>query len=357
MATNSASGTSIERPDEDVILEVRNASVTFDMERGESRVLDDVNYDIYREEVVGIVGESGSGKSMCASALIDAIVEPGILTGDVTYYPDEGDPVDVLSLSQEELKQFRWEEISMVTQSAQSAFNPTMKIGDHFEETLEHHDYDLEEGMERADQLLRDTYLQPSVVLDSYPDELSGGMKQRALIALSLVLEPEVLVMDEPTAALDLLMQRSIISLLDDIQERYDLSIVFITHDLPLVSDIADRLGVMYAFEFVEMGPTDDIVKRAAHPYTRALLNSVPDISTNVDKMEAIPGSAPDPVNVPQGCSFHPRCPLADGHCEQDDPRLYDTDEEGHNVACHYWESVPEEIPLSGEVSNWGEEL
>jgi peptide/nickel transport system ATP-binding protein len=356
MATNTTSATTVDRSDEDVVLEIRNASVTFDMERGESRVLDDADYDIHRQEVLGIVGESGSGKSMCASSLLDAIVDPGILSGDITYYPEGGDPVDVLALSDAELKEFRWEEIAMVTQSAQSAFNPTMKVGDHFEETLQHHDYDVEEGMERADQLLRDLYLQPDVVFDSYPNELSGGMKQRALIALSLVLEPEVLVMDEPTAALDLLMQRSIISLLDNLQERYDLTIVFVTHDLPLVSDIADRLGVMYAFEFIEMGPTQEILDHASHPYTRALLNSVPNISSDVDEMQPIPGSAPDPVNVPEGCSYHPRCPLSDEQCVNADPDMYDTPEEKHVVACHHWEEAREEIPLTVEAPKRGED-
>ena len=355
MATNTTSATSADRTREDTILEVKGASVTFDMERGESRVLDDVDYDIHREEVLGVVGESGSGKSMCASALLDAIVDPGILSGEITYYPDDGDPIDVLSLSDSELKEFRWEEIAMVTQSAQSAFNPTMKVGEHFEETLQHHDYDIEEGMERADQLLRDLYLQPDVVFDSYPNELSGGMKQRALIALSLILEPDVLVMDEPTAALDLLMQRSIISLLDNLQERYDLTIVFVTHDLPLVSDIADRLGVMYAFEFIEMGPTQEILDHASHPYTRALLNSVPNISSDVDEMQPIPGSAPDPVNVPEGCSYHPRCPLSDEQCVNADPDMYDTPEENHVVACHHWEEAREEIPLTVEAPKRGE--
>jgi peptide/nickel transport system ATP-binding protein len=349
MATDTTHATEMEEPSEDVILTIEDASVTFDMERGESRVLDSVDYQIRREEVLGIVGESGSGKSMCASALLDAIVEPGILTGDITYYPEQGEPVDVLSFSEEGLREFRWEEIAMVSQSAQSAFNPTMKIGAHFRETLDHHGYDIETGMERADQLLRDVYLQPDQVMDSYPNELSGGMKQRTLIALSLILEPDVLVMDEPTAALDLLMQRSIISLLDDLQEQYSLSIVFVTHDLPLVSDIADRLAVMYAFEFVEIGLTKELLDNAAHPYTRALLNSVPNIASNVDEMQPIPGSSPDPVNVPQGCSYHPRCPLADEQCQDVEPPFHDVSEE-HGSKCFYWEDAIEEIPLAVET-------
>jgi len=329
----------------DPILQMRDTTVSFGMERGESRVLDNVDMDIERNEVLGVVGESGSGKSMFASALLDAVVEPGMLRGDITYNPGDGEPVDVLELSKQELKQYRWEEVSMVFQGAMSSFNPVRDIETHFVETLEAHDYDVETGLQRARQLLEDLYLDPDRVLDSYPHELSGGMKQRALIALSLILEPEALVMDEPTAALDLLMQRSIISLLENLKERYDLTIVFITHDLPLVADIADRVGVLYAFEFVELGPTDEILEDAAHPYTRKLLKSTPNLESPIENMRPVEGSAPDPVNVPQGCSFHPRCPLADDQCIETDPGPYDAGE-GRFVHCHHWEHAADEIPM-----------
>ena len=330
----------------DVILEVRDASVTFDMERGQSKVLNDVSLDIYREEILGVVGESGSGKSMFAEALLDAVVEPGQLTGEVTYYPPGGDPVDVLSQTSEELRAFRWEEISMVFQGAMSSFNPTKSIRGHFVETIRAHGEDKQTGMERAHELLSDLYLDADRVLDSYPHELSGGMKQRTLIALSLVLEPEVLVMDEPTAALDLLMQRSILRLLNEIQSKYDLTIVFITHDLPLVAELADRLAVMYAFEFAEIGTTTEILDGAAHPYTRALLNVTPNIEAPVEEMQVIEGSSPDPVNVPSGCSYHPRCPLATEKCRAVDPAYYDVSE-SHRARCHHWQRARDEIELS----------
>ncbi|QLC34731.1 ABC transporter ATP-binding protein (plasmid) [Halarchaeum sp. CBA1220] len=329
----------------DPILEVRNASVSFDMERGESRVLDDVSIDIQRNEVLGVVGESGSGKSMFASAMLDAIPEPGLIDGEITYRPEDGEPIDVLNLSKQELKEFRWEEVSMVFQGAMSSFNPVRKIETHFVETLSSHDYNVDDGMERARGILRDLYLDPERVLDAYPHELSGGMKQRALIALSLILEPEVLVMDEPTAALDLLMQRSIIALLQDLKEQYDLTIVFITHDLPLVADVASRVGVLYAFEFAEIGPTEEILEHATHPYTRLLLKSTPNLESPIEAMRPVEGSAPDPVNVPSGCSFHPRCPLADEQCEQTDPSAYAVDSD-HHVHCHHWEDAEEAIPM-----------
>ena len=333
---------------EDPIFEVRNTSVSFDMERGESRVLDEVSIDVDRGEILGIVGESGSGKSMFASALLDAIVDPGVLTGEITFHPSAESPVDLLQLSQSEIKQVRWEEIAMVFQGAMSSFNPTMTIKSHFEETLSVHDMDIEQGMEHTEQLLSDLYLEPEQVLESYPHELSGGMKQRALIALSLVLEPEVLVMDEPTAALDLLMQRSIIELVKEIATKRNLTVVFITHDLPLVANLADRLAVLYAFEFVEIGPSYDVLTDAKHPYTRALLNSTPNLNTPREEMKPIEGSSPDPVSVPEGCSYHPRCPLADETCVEMDPPLESGGaREKHAAACHYAEDVSDAISLT----------
>jgi peptide/nickel transport system ATP-binding protein len=344
--TISESETVHDRPSGDVIAELRSTSVHFGMERGTSKVLNDVDLDIQRGEILGVIGESGSGKSMFASALLDAVPEPGVTTGDVTYYPDDGEPVSVLDLSKEELRQFRWEDVSMVFQGAMSSFNPVLKIRSHFVETLTAHNASVDEGLEHARDLLSDLYLDPERVLDSYPHELSGGMKQRVLIALSLVLDPDMLVMDEPTAALDLLMQRSIISLLEDIKEKHDLTIVFITHDLALVADLADRLGVLYAFEFAEVGPADRILEEAAHPYTRALLNATPNLSAPLDEMRPIEGESPDPVNIPEGCSYHPRCPLADEQCVSDDPDDYAVSAD-HDVRCHHWEQSIEDLSVA----------
>jgi peptide/nickel transport system ATP-binding protein len=330
----------------DPIFQVRDVSVTFDMDRGESRVLDRVDMDIERGEILGVVGESGSGKSMFASALLDAVVDPGVLSGDITFDPADSRRIDLLDRDEVDIKDVRWRQIAMVFQGAMSSFNPTMTVRDHFRETLSVHDYDVEEGMERARELLSDLYLEADQVLDSHPHELSGGMSQRALIALALVLEPEVLVMDEPTAALDLLMQRSIIELIREIADDRDLTIVFITHDLPLVANLADRLAVLYAFEFVEVGPADDVLTGAKHPYTRALLNATPNLDTPREEMRPIEGSAPDPVNVPEGCSYHPRCPLADETCVREDPPL-EGDDDGHAAACHHVDRVPEEVPLT----------
>ncbi|MFP8890257.1 ABC transporter ATP-binding protein [Natrialbaceae archaeon A-CW2] len=332
----------------DPILEIRDAEVVFEMDRGVSRVLDNVNLTVERGEILGIVGESGSGKSMLASAILDAVVDPGILSGSITYYPENGEPIDVLSLSDEELRKLRWETISMVFQGAMTSFNPTMSVRGHFEETLDAHDFDIEEGMDRGHQILSDLYLESERVMDSYPHELSGGMRQRALIALAVLLEPDVLVMDEPTAALDLLMQRSILALLESLKEKYDLTMVFITHDLPLVAELSDRMAVMYAFELIEQGPTNEILQNAGHPYTRSLLNATPNLDAPLSEMRPIEGSAPDPVNVPKGCSYHPRCSVANNRCVEADPQ-YQQITEDHVAACFHCDDAVEAIPLTHE--------
>jgi oligopeptide/dipeptide ABC transporter ATP-binding protein len=331
---------------DDPIIRARDVSVTFDMSRGVSKVLDNANLDIQRNEILGVVGESGSGKSMFASAMLDAVVDPGQLSGSIEYRPTPDESVQVLETSTRELKNLRWAEISMVFQGAMSSFNPTMSVRSHFEETLDAHNANQQEGMERAREILSDLYLEPERVLDSYPHELSGGMRQRTLIALSLVLEPQVLVMDEPTAALDLLMQRSILQLLSDIKEKYGITLIFITHDLPLVAELADRIAVMYAFEFIEVGPTREILTDASHPYTRALLNATPNMRTPLEEMRPVEGSAPDPVDVPSGCSYHPRCPLATDRCRESDPSYHIVDAD-HHAKCFYWEDASDEIPFS----------
>lgn len=330
----------------DTALELRNVRVWFGMDRGEARVLKDVSLDLRHGEILGVVGESGSGKSMLANSILDAVPEPGQTGGEITYYPEDGrDPIDVLSLDAPTLKSVRWNDISMVFQGAMNSFNPTIDVRNHFIETLDAHDVDREAGMERARELLSDFYLEPDLVLDSYAHELSGGMRQRALIALSLVLDPDVLVLDEPTSALDLLMQRTIVSLLEEIRDKYNLTMLFISHDLALVAHLADRMAIMYDFDLVEVGPADDVIDHGAHPYTRALLRAVPNLDASLSEMRPIEGSSPDPVETIQGCPYHPRCPLSDDQCETIDPDPYEISEE-HQASCHYWERAREEIPL-----------
>jgi len=344
-----ATTTEFDDADGETVLEVRDVEVTFDMARGRARVLDGIDLDIKRGETLAFVGESGSGKTMLASTLMNAVFDPGVATGEVLYYPEDGEPVDILDLNQRQLNRLRWEEIAMVYQGAMNAFNPTQDIGTHFKETFDAHDVDRQDGLERARDLLRELNLEPQRILDSYQHELSGGEKQRALLALSLVFDPEVLILDEPTAALDLLMQRNILSILYDIQERYDLTLVFITHDLPVVAGFADRLAVMYAFDIVEFGEARDVLLNPDHPYTRLMLRSTLDLTMPLDEARTIEGETPDPINVPQGCPFHPRCPAADDRCEVEEPELRSEQGSDHEVACFYPDIGRERIPVTLE--------
>lgn len=343
-------GSSVDR---DTVIEVRDVRVTYEMNRGRARVLNDVSIEIKHEETFGIVGESGCGKSMFASTLMDAVVDPGIVTGEIIYHPKDGEPVNLLDVSERRLNRIRWEEIAIASQEALDAFNPTLSIRKHFEETFDAHDVDRDDGLERAREILEELNLNPERILDSYQHELSGGEKQRSMLALSLVFNPEVLILDEPTAALDLVTQRNILSLLYDLKDEYDLTVVFISHDIPTISGFADRLAVMYAFEFVEIGEAREVLLNPEHPYTRLLLRSTLDLTTPLDEAQTIKGTTPDSINVPEGCPFHPRCPAADDRCSAEEPELRAEEGSDHEVACFYPDVGAERIPVS--LSEGGE--
>jgi len=255
--------------------------------------------------------------------------------------------VDLLELSPRKLRRVRWEEIALVYQGAMNAFNPSLSVRTHFTETFDAHDIDREAGLERARETLRDLNLDPDRVLDAHQHELSGGESQRVLLALALVFDPEVLILDEPTAGLDLLVQRHLLSLLYDISENYEATLLYISHDIPTVAGFADRLAVMYAFDIVEFGTVRDVLLSPDHPYTRLMLQATLDLSTPIEEAGHIEGQPPDPVNVPAGCPFHPRCPLADDRCEVEEPELRAEDGGTHEVACFYPDLAADRIPVT----------
>jgi oligopeptide/dipeptide ABC transporter ATP-binding protein len=341
--------TSTGRSDRDTVLEVRDVEVTFDMARGRARVLDDVSIDLVRGESLGIAGESGCGKSTFASTLMNAVEEPGVLRGEILYYPERGDPIDITELNERQLRRFRWEEVAIASQDAMNAFNPTLTIRRHFTETFEAHDTEREEGLAQARETLKQFNLEPDRILDAHQHDLSGGEKQRAMLALSLVFNPEILILDEPTAGLDLLAQRRVLGLLRDIKEEYDLTVLFISHDMQILSGFADRIAVMYAFDFIERGSVRDVILSPDHPYTRLLAGATLDLSTPYDEVQMLEGDTPDPINVPQGCSFHPRCPISDDRCEVEEPELRSSEESDHEVACFFPNVAKEQIPVAIE--------
>lgn len=332
---------------EDIVLEMKDVEVTYEMERGRARVLDNINVEIERGETFGILGESGCGKTMFGSTLMNAVEEPGVVTGEIIYHPEDGEPVDILDVSDRRLNLIRWEELAMAYQGSGEAFNPSQDMRTHFQETFDAHDVDRDQGIEKAKDLLQTLNLDPERILESHQHELSGGEKQRVLIALSLVFDPEVLILDEPTAALDVLMQRNILSLLHNIKEEYDITLVLITHDIPIAAAFADRIAVMYAFDIVELGDAREVLLNADHPYMRLMAQSTLDLDASIDRVATIEGTTPDPINVPSGCPFHPRCPVSDDRCEIEEPELRAEEGDDHEVACFYPDQATERIPLN----------
>lgn len=345
-----------QRHREDTVLEVSNLNVSYEMTRGRAQVLNGVSFDVFRGETLGIVGESGSGKSMLATALMNAIRGQGTIRGEVTYTPESGPSVDILQLNTRELKRIRWESISMVYQGAMSGFNPVLKMRSHFTETFAAHDVDKQAGMEEARELVQEMGLEPGRVLETYPNELSGGEKQRLMLALSLVFDPDVLILDEPTDGLDIVTRRSILKTLVELKDEHDMTMIFISHDVTVASAIADRLATMYAFEMVETGPVEEVLMRPEHPYTRMMLRAGLDLEKPPETAVPIDGDTPDPINLPSGCSYHPRCPIAEERCEVEDPELRSEHGSTHEVACFYSDEAVETIDLPDQTGDEVEE-
>ncbi len=312
------------------LISIRNLRVAYISLRGYVRAVDKVNLDIYKGEVLGVVGESGSGKSTMAYTVLRVLPPTArILEGSITY-----NDMDILKIPEEEFRKIRWRKLSLIPQAALNALNPTLRIMDHFLETAKTHGIrDKEQVISKASELLKLLRLEPERVLPSYPHELSGGMKQRVLIALAMLLDPELLILDEPTTALDVLTQRYILDLLKDVKAKLGITMVFITHDIAVIADIADRVAVMYAGKIFEVGDVYQVFKNPINPYTKALMESIPSLIGDVEEMKPIPGSPPDLVNPPPGCRFAPRCSQAMSICKEKEPPMVEI-EPGHYTCC-----------------------
>jgi peptide/nickel transport system ATP-binding protein len=297
-------------------------------------------FDLRKGESLALIGESGSGKTTLGLALVRLLPQSAQIPRGTITYQRQGQPVDVLALDPGRLRRFRWEECAMVFQGAQNSLNPVLTIRDQFVDTFRAHQRESSRSIEaRARDLLKMVQLDPERVLRAYPHELSGGMRQRVLIAMSLLLSPEILILDEPTTALDILTQRAIIDVLRRLKEQLGFATIFVSHDLSLAAELADRVATMYAGRIVELGTVDDIFYRPAHPYTAALLDAVPTVVGGPESLSAIPGSPPDLRSLPPGCPFHPRCAYAIEACRaQDVPtELVSPQQE---VACIRWREV-----------------
>jgi peptide/nickel transport system ATP-binding protein len=310
------------------LLRVQDLWVGYRTRRGVVEALSGVSLSVEEGEVLGVVGESGSGKSTLGLAVIRLLPRSAEVGGSVLL-----NGKDLTSLPEEELKRIRGREVSMVFQDPYSSLNPVMRIGDHFVELMMEHGAAAtrEEALEAAGELLERLGV-PRERLNDYPHQLSGGQRQRVAIGLALILKPGLVIADEITTALDALVERQIIDLVKEVKREYRTSMLFITHNMGLVAEVADRVAVLYAGKLAELGEVREVVSNPLHPYTEALLRSVPRIGGSRE-LRPIPGEPPDMRNPPPGCRFHPRCPLATERCRREGPPLVERG--GRLVACH----------------------
>jgi len=320
------------------LLEIERLSVEYEVREETLRAVDQVDLKIYPDEIVAIVGESGCGKSTMAYATIRQVPHPGRIVGGRIWFANQ----EMLSMSAAELRQFRWKEVAIVFQAAQNSLNPVMRVADQVIDTAQAHGVSSKsEIIARASELLTMVRLEPGRVLHNYPHELSGGMKQRVIIALSLLLKPKMLILDEPTTALDVVTQVSILDILADIRRDLGLTMMLLTHDMSIVARIADRVAVMYAAQIVEVGSAEDIFYNPLHPYAYGLVRAVPSLTGDLSDKEPITGTPPDLRNPPPACRFHPRCSHATSICHEEKPPIEQFD--GRRIACHHWREIQQQ--------------
>jgi peptide/nickel transport system ATP-binding protein len=331
------------------VLEVSNFSVNYGTGDQMVRAINDVSFSLRRSTVLGVAGESGSGKSTLVYAMTRLLRAPGIISGGVVNLnvtSDDNADDEVLNLvtaNEKQLRKIRWSHVSIVLQSALSALDPVRRVGREFDEILKTHRPDMKkaERRERAVVLLTMVGLDKDR-LDRFPHELSGGQRQRIMIALALALDPELVIMDEPTTALDVVTQREIINELLDLRAQFNFAMIFITHDLSLLVELADEIVVMYAGAIVERALANELYEAPRHPYTLGLLNSFPPMSGARRELSGIPGSPPDLSDLPTGCKFSPRCPYVMARCREEDPPLMTLKGSERTVACWLHSGEPD---------------
>lgn len=331
----SSAGTSAHSPeaaDPGRVLRVEDLRVQYATPRGPVKAVDGVTFDIRPGERFGLVGESGSGKTTTAFALMRLIEPPGEITGGRALL----DGVNLLALPDEQMRQARFARIALIPQGAMNSLNPVMRIGQQLADTIKAHESgSRDQGLdERIGALLVSVGLSGDVAR-MYPHELSGGMKQRACIAMAISLRPSVILADEPTSALDVVVQRQVLQTLKHVQEDLGAAIIFVGHDMGLMAQFVDRIGVMYAGKLVEIGPVEELFGKPKHPYTQLLIGSLPNLDAK-GGLRGIPGMPPSLLRPPGGCAFHPRCPKVLDICPSVVPELR-RDEPGHWVSCHLY--------------------
>ncbi|GAA2719921.1 ABC transporter ATP-binding protein [Streptomyces luteosporeus] len=334
-----------EKTDGAPLLEVRDLHVEFHTREGVAKAVNGVNYTVDSGETLAVLGESGSGKSVTAQAIMGILdMPPGrIPQGQILYRGQ-----DMLTMSADERRKIRGRKIAMIFQDALSSLNPVLSVGYQLGEMFRVH-----QGMSKKDAKAKAIELMDRVRIPAakqrvsdYPHQFSGGMRQRIMIAMALALEPDLIIADEPTTALDVTVQAQVMDLLAELQREYNMGLILITHDLGVVADVADKIAVMYAGRIVENAPVHELYKRPAHPYTRGLLDSIPRLDQKGQELYAIKGLPPNLLRIPTGCAFNPRCPKAQDICTTDVPALQPVAEQdgtampGRGSACHFWKET-----------------
>ncbi len=322
------------------LIEVKNVKTYFFTDDGVIKAVDGIDFEIYPGETLGIVGESGCGKSVTSLSIMRLISDPPgkIVEGEILFKGK-----DLIKISNKDMKGIRGNDISMIFQEPMTSLNPVYTIGNQISEAITlHMGYNKKEALEYSVEMLKQVGIpEPHHRIKEYPHQLSGGMRQRVMIATALSCNPQLLIADEPTTALDVTIQAQILHLINGLKEKYHMSIMMITHDLGVIAEISDRVTVMYAGKVIEYTDTISTFGNPMHPYTWGLLNSITRIDQELDRLQAIPGIVPNPLDFPSGCKYHTRCSLADKKCQTEEPELVDI-ENGHKARCWYLDEFKE---------------
>lgn len=324
----------------DVLYSVRDLDVDYNTRFGAVRAVDNVSLDINKGEILGLVGESGCGKSTLGKAMLRMIETPGVISGGELWF----DGIDLMTLDDKRMRELRGAKLGMVFQDPMTSLNPLMKIVDHITETIRTHEPKVSEAeaRQRAEELVTRLGLRDERI-DDYPHQFSGGMRQRIMIALALALQAHLVIADEPTTALDVIVEAQFLDLLRELRQEFDLTIVIITHNIGVVAEIADRVAVMYAGEIVELGSVHEVFLDTKHPYSQGLLKSVPNIELDHDDLYKMEGNPPNLLAPPSGCRFHPRCPQVMDVCPGNAPTLLPVTEADHQASCWLYQKAPQE--------------
>ncbi|MFW6381021.1 MAG: ABC transporter ATP-binding protein [Bacillota bacterium] len=314
------------------LIKVNNLKTHFFTEEGVVKAVDGVDFEIYPGETLGLVGESGCGKSVTSLSIMRLVESPPgqIVEGSIMF-----DGKDLTKLKQKQMRKIRGNDISMIFQEPMTSLNPVYTVGDQISEAIMiHRDVNRKQAMNQSVEMLKRVGIPlPEQRVDEYPHQLSGGMRQRVMIAMALACDPRLLIADEPTTALDVTIQAQILDLMEGLKDRFGMAIMMITHDLGVIAEITDRVAVMYAGKIVEYTDVKTLFADPGHPYTWGLMHSIPKLHEEVKRLEAIPGNVPNPLDFPEGCKYNTRCLLADDKCRQEEPPIEEI-AEGHEVRC-----------------------